>query len=123
MWSFAGCLIASVAFVACKQPPTMSVASSTVALGDEVVVQFDRPIGGKASDLHWIALLPAAAPDDSTTGRFVVDHGKTRVGIPTSGAGNFEVRLHDQYPSKEHHLVGRVQVRVVERDVSRSTRP
>jgi hypothetical protein len=43
------------------------------------------------------------------------------VGIPTSRPGQFEVRLHDQYPNKEHHLVGRVPVRVVERDVRRST--
>jgi hypothetical protein len=68
-----------------------------------------------------MTLVPVGAPDDSAAGRFVVDHGKTIVNIPTSGSGSFEVRLHDQYPSKEHHLVGRVAVRVVDRAVRMGT--
>jgi len=122
IWGPAGVLVAGFAFVACNQLPTMSLASSTVATGDEVVVHFDRPISGKASNLYWMTLTPVATPEDSTTGKFVVDHGKTTVGIPTSGPGNFEVRLYDQYPSKEHHLIGRVPVSVTERTVGPSTR-
>jgi hypothetical protein len=95
----------------------MSLASPTVTAGEEIVVRLDRPIGGKASNVHWMALVPLGAADDSTTGRFVVDHGKTIVNIPTGASGSFEVRLHDEYPSKEHHLVGRVAVRVVDRAV------
>jgi hypothetical protein len=119
-WIFAGCLFAHAAIVvACAQPPTMSVGSSTVTVGDEIVVRFDRPIGGMASNLHWMTLLPVASPDDSTVGRFIVDHGKTMVTIPTSGAGagSFEVRLYDEYPSKDHHLIARVPVHVVDRAV------
>jgi hypothetical protein len=93
----------------------MSVASPTVTAGEEIVVRFDRPIGGKASNVYWMTLIPVGAPDDSTKGRFVVDHGKTIVNIPTGAPGSFEVRLHDEYPSEEHHLVGRVAVRVVDR--------
>ena len=114
-WVLAGCLVASPAIVACDQSLAMSLESSTVTVGGDIVVRFDRPITGKASNLHWMTLLPVAAPDDSITGRFVVDHGKTIVSIPTVRSGSFEVRLHDGYPSQEHHLVARVPVRVVDR--------
>ena len=114
-WFSAGCLGAISALVGCEQTPTMSVASPTVAVGDEIVVHFDRPIGGKASNVHWMTLLPIAASDESTVGRFVVDHGKTMETIPTGASGNFEVRLFDQYPSEDHHLIARVPVRVVDR--------
>jgi hypothetical protein len=85
-WVCAGCLVASSALVGCEQSPTMSVASPTVAIGKEIVVHFHRPIGGKASNVHWMTLLPIAASDDGTVGRFVFDHGKTTVtrgGSPT----------------------------------------
>jgi hypothetical protein len=121
-WVSAGCLVASSALVACDSSPTMSVASPTVAIEEEIVVHFDRPIGGKASNLHWMTLLPIAASDDSTVGRFVVDHGKTMVTIPTRGSGNFEVRLYDQYPSEDHHLIARVPVRVVDRTTTTAPR-
>jgi hypothetical protein len=108
---------------ACDQPATMSVASSTVALGEEIVIHFDRPIGGEASNVHWMTLLPVAAPDGSTVGRFVVDHGKTMVTIPTGGLGNFEVRLYDRYPSEDHHLIARIPVSVVDRTTKVTAAP
>jgi hypothetical protein len=107
--------VAISALVGCEQSPTMTVASPTVSSGEEIVVHFDRPIGGKASNVHWMTLLPIAASDESTVGRFVVDHGKTTVTIATGAPGNFEVRLYDQYPSEDHHLIARVPVRVVDR--------
>jgi hypothetical protein len=117
-WVSAGCLVAVSALVGCEQSPTMSVASPTVSSGEEIVVHFDRPIGGKASNVHWMTLLPIAASDESTVGRFVVDHGKTMVTIPTGASGNFEVRLYDQYPSEDHHLIAKVPVRVVDRTMT-----
>jgi hypothetical protein len=106
-------LTASAALAACDTAPTMSVASSTAAVGEDIVVSFNNPIKGKASNLHWIALQSVDAPDSRSTGRIVVEHGQTRVRVRATEAGALEVRLYDRYPQEDSHLVARAPVRIL----------
>jgi hypothetical protein len=106
-------LAAGVAASACAAPPAMSLDSTTVARGHDVVVHFDKPIAGKASDLYWITLVPVEAPEPTALNRVVVDHGSTMVRLPATTPGSFEVRLHDRYPEKEYRLIARTPVSIV----------
>ncbi len=97
--------------VGCARPsPEMSVAATEVATGEDVVVTFDRPHTGKATNQYWIALQRADAPESETTGRVVLERHETVVHLPARSPGRYEVRLHGQFPKKEHHLLRRIPV-------------
>jgi hypothetical protein len=107
-------LAASAALAACDSaPPTMSIVSSTVPAGEDIVVTFNPAVQGRASNLYWITLQPVDAPDSSSSGRVVVEHGQMRARVRAKEPGTFEVRLHDRYPQKEDHLIARAPVRVI----------
>jgi hypothetical protein len=72
-----------------------------------------RDGGTDVSDRRVMRAVTRAVVEKHDHGR--IRHGKTIVTIPTGGAGGFEVRLYDEYPSKDHHLVARVPVEVVDR--------
>ena len=92
----------------------MSLDSTTVNRGQDVVVHFDKPLAGKAADLYWIALVPIESPDPTATNRVVVDHGSTSIRLPSIARGNFEVRLHDGYPERQYRLIARTPVSIVD---------
>jgi len=106
-------LTAGAALAGCDTAPTMSVALSTAVVGEDIVVSFNSPIKGKASNLHWITLQSVDAPDTLSTGRMVVEHGQTSARVRATESGTLEVRLHDRYPQKDTHLVARAPVRVL----------
>jgi hypothetical protein len=105
--------MASAALAACDRAPTMSIVSSTVPAGEDVVVTFNPAVEGKAANLYWITLQSVDAPDSSSSGRIVVEHGQLRARVRAKEPGTFEIRLHDRYPQKEDHLVARAPVRVI----------
>ena len=107
-------LTAGAALAACDNaPPTMSIVSSSVPAGEDIVVTFKPEVRGKASNLYWITLQPVDAPDSASSGRMVVEHGQMRARVRAKEPGTFEIRLHDRYPQKEDHLVARAPVRVL----------
>ncbi len=97
---------------ACESPPNMH-ATQTVGAGDDVIVTFDAALSNRASSQYWIALQRADTPTSDTTGRVVLERGDGRVVLHAVTPGDYEIRLHDGYPSKEHHLVSRVPLRVL----------
>lgn len=124
----------------CDSPPTMTVASTphastiepesttapvrsrgcgpadrafpTVLTGAEILVTFDKPLSGRAINQYWIALVPEYAPESDTSGRTFLDRGTTTVRLRASAPGDYEVRLHGEYPKNEHHLLARTPVKV-----------
>ena len=109
IWGIAALL---VGVLACEAPPTMRVDKSTVATGGDVVVTFDQALTGRATNQYWVALQPASAAPSDTTGRIVLDRTDRGVHLRTTAPGDFEVRLHGNYPKEEHHLLARVPVKV-----------
>jgi hypothetical protein len=102
----------SAALFACDSPPKMRVESATVATGGDVLVSFDEPLAGRATNQYWVALQPAGAPESDTTGRVVLERSDRSVRLRTAAPGDFEVRLHGSYPKEEHHLLVRIPVKV-----------
>lgn len=105
-------LTSALVLAACEPPPRWHVDSSTVRTGTDVVVTFDVPPSGQATDQLWVALQPASAPDSDVTGRLVLERSERVVRLRTTVPGAFEVRVHGRYPGEEHHLLGRVPVTV-----------
>ena len=98
--------------LACEAPPTMHVDKSTIATGGDVVVTFEQPLTGRATNQYWVALQPASAPTSDTTGRIVLERTDRGVHLRTTAPGNFEVRLHGDWPKVEQHLLARIPVKV-----------
>jgi hypothetical protein len=90
----------------------MHVDTTAVATGNDVVVTFDDPLAGRATNQYWIALQPADAPVTSTSGRVLLNHGEHAVRLRAVAPGDYEVRLHGAYPKMESHLVARIPVKV-----------
>lgn len=102
-----------VSLPACDAAPVMHTRTPQVMVGENVVVGFDAPLGGQAANQYWITIVPADAPESDATGRRFVYHGDTWAQIPALREGAFEIRLHDQFPKKEHHLIAKSSVQVV----------
>jgi hypothetical protein len=107
-----GGLAAGALLAACNTVPTMSLSSATAAVGDDIIVSFDRPIEGRASNLYWLALQSVDMPETRSVGRIMVEHGQTTARVRATEAGSLEIRLHNRYPQEESHLVGRAPVRI-----------
>jgi hypothetical protein len=103
-------LVAIVA-TGCNGAPTMNVPDE-ISTGEDVVVTFEGPHSGRATNQYWIALQREDAPESETAGRVVLERFDTEVRLPTYAPGRYEVRLHAQYPKKDHHVVARAPVEV-----------
>jgi hypothetical protein len=64
------------ALLACDDTPRMGVERTTVATGEDVVVSFQDPLTGNATNQYWIALQPAGAPASDTTGRIACSNAR-----------------------------------------------
>lgn len=108
----AATFVTTLAYVACDSAPRMRVEATTVATGNDVVVAFDEPLSGRATNQYWIALQPADAAVNDTTGRVLLYHDERGVRLRAVAPGDYEVRLHGSYPKVESHLLVRVPVKV-----------
>lgn len=109
---FAASLATALLLAACEGPPRMRVEASKVATGNDVFVTFDDALAGRAANQYWIALQPADAPTSDTSGRVLLAHGDRAVRLRAVAPGDYEVRLHGSYPTKESHLLARIPVKV-----------
>lgn len=107
-------LFLSLTLLACSDRPEMKVVPDPVKAGTSVWVRFDRPITGRAADQYWIVVAPVGAPIDYQEGRLLVQRSAEGVHIDAPArAGDYEVRLHGDWPKREHHLVRMVPVAVL----------
>ena len=114
-WGAAFSFVAVMTLSACEAPPTMRVASPEVVAGSDVVIQFATPLAGQAANQYWITMLPTGTVESDVTGRRFVYHGDTSARLPAPQVGSYQVRLHDQFPQKEHQLIATTAVQVVAR--------
>jgi len=90
-----------------------SLASTTVTSGDNIEVVFPGAMLPSPGDQFWITVVAAGAPDTAWAKySFVPLNARTmKVEAPTS-PGNYEVRLHANYPKQMTNLVHRAKLRV-----------
>jgi serine/threonine-protein kinase len=90
-----------------------SLADTTVAAGGKAELRFPTAMHAKKGESFWITVVAAGQPDSAWGSYEYVKDGATRatLGVP-SAAGDYEIRLHANYPTKTTFVVHRAAIRV-----------
>jgi hypothetical protein len=100
--------------VSCTEAsPRFHVTRKEVPAGEPVVVHLEDAMSAPRSGALWLTLAPADAPESFVGQRVVVDPSATHADLPTASPGHYEVRLHDDWPHRPHHLVAKKSIDVV----------
>jgi hypothetical protein len=84
----------------------LTVDPPRVPAGTAVWARFDRPISGRAVDQYWIVIAPSGAPAEYEAGRLHVPRSAHGMQLEApSEPGQYEVRLHGDWPRRPFHLV------------------
>jgi hypothetical protein len=100
--------------VACDERPQMSVEPNPVVANTTVWARFDQPIRGRAVDQYWIVIAPVGAPAAYKDDRLHVDRSAEGMQLQAPRVpGDYEVRLHGDWPKREYSVVRTVPLRVL----------
>jgi hypothetical protein len=90
-----------------------TVGSKAVRSGDRVEVRFAAPMHAASGERFWITIVAQGTADTSWGTYEYVPAGARRMKLaaPTA-AGEYEVRLHANYPKQTTHVVHRAALRV-----------
>ncbi|MBV8760375.1 MAG: serine/threonine protein kinase [Deltaproteobacteria bacterium] len=109
---------------ACAEPPVVvpaanvspehfGVAASTVKAGEPVAIVFPAPLQAKHGEQYWAAIVAVGQPDSEWgVWSYVPDAARRLVLKAPTSAGDYEVRLHGNYPTKSFNVVHRVRIHV-----------
>lgn len=90
-----------------------TVAEGPIKSGDSVKISFSGPLD-ESRQRYWICLVEKNAPD-STYGTWAyVDNlaSPSASLVAPTGAGDYELRLHSDYPAKSSNVIHRVAVAI-----------
>jgi hypothetical protein len=92
---------------------TFSLARKKVKVGGEAVLHFPQPLHAADGERFWITIVEKDAPPDKYDAyEYVAQDAKTaKIAVP-SAPGDYEVRLHANYPTKTTNLVHRAKLHV-----------
>lgn len=114
--ALASFLAVALALAGCNDRPEMTVEPDPVVTNTTVWARFDRPINGRAVDQYWVVIAPAGAPPShySEATRLFVDRSAYGIQLKAPAEpGEYEVRLHGDWPKDEYHLVRTVPLHVL----------
>ena len=88
-----------------------AVSSHQLSRGDKITVQFVEPLRAANGERFWITVAGASTAD-STWGawKYVPDAAKSIVLDVPGPPGDYEVRLHANYPKRSNNVVHRVAI-------------
>jgi hypothetical protein len=92
---------------------TFHVARKTVKAGAEAVIEFPQPMHALPGEKFWITVIePGKPPEAYGHYEYVEENARTaKIAVPTT-PGDYEVRLHANYPTKTTNLVHRERIHV-----------
>lgn len=91
----------------------MSLAKASVAAGTTVRVTFDGPMKALPGEKYWITIVDAAAGPTAYTSYKYLDPDATSIDLAAPAvAGDYEVRLHGNYPTQTYNLLLRTKLTV-----------
>ncbi|CAN5865881.1 hypothetical protein BH11MYX2_BH11MYX2_36220 [soil metagenome] len=95
------------------EPATMKLYASTATSGGLVGVTFDHPVYSPKNARSWIAIAKVGSPDASyETWIYLEDRTQSaQLAAPTQ-PGDYELRMHDDYPQQTIHVVARLGFKV-----------
>jgi serine/threonine protein kinase len=85
---------------------TFKLEATTFAPGAPIVIKFPGPMPSKGNNRAWVTVIePGKSPASFGAWEYVADGATTaKLAAPTT-PGNYEVRLHTEYPKKSHNIV------------------
>ncbi|MCF6366703.1 MAG: hypothetical protein L3J35_10930 [Bacteroidales bacterium] len=93
------------------KPDVMFTAPSSAEVNKEIIVKFTNPISSTEKSKYWITIIEKSKEDkDWGKWQYVKDNAESIKLICPSQAGEYEIRLHDMYPSKSFHVVERASL-------------
>jgi serine/threonine-protein kinase len=102
----------------CIEPPapasTLSPELFTVAkAGSDVTLVFPAPLVAKQGEQYWAAIVAVGKPDSEWgVWQYVPQNARKLTLKAPTDPGDYEVRLHGNYPTKSYNVVHRVRIRV-----------
>jgi hypothetical protein len=92
---------------------TFSLARKKVKVGGEAVLHFPQPLHAADNEQFWITIVAKDAPLDKYDAyEYVQQDAKTaKIAVPST-PGDYEVRLHANYPTKSTNVVHRARLHV-----------
>jgi hypothetical protein len=100
-----------------------SLAASAVQPGAPLELRFSAALHAAPGERFWIAVTPLDAPDTASgSWKYVPDAARRAQLVAPSEPGDYEVRLHANYPTKATNVVDRVTVRVEPRSLTHGAR-
>jgi hypothetical protein len=81
--------------------------------GSQAELRFPAPLHAKHGEQFWVTVVEAGAPDEKYGTWSYVPDGATTISLQLSDQpGEYELRLHANYPTKSTHVVHRVALHV-----------
>ncbi len=90
-----------------------TLAKQTYKAGEPIVAKFGLKMKALPNERFWITIVEVGKPDDAYGSYEYVqdDARKVTIAAPTA-PGDYEVRLHANYPTKSTNLVHRARIRI-----------
>jgi len=90
-----------------------TVGSKAVRSGGRIDVRFAAPLHAAAGERFWITLVAGGTPDSTWgTYEYVPDNARRMTLEAPAAAGDYEIRLHANYPKQTTNVVHRAAIRV-----------
>lgn len=76
--------------------------------GTELNIKYSKPISSTSTNRCWITIVKKDAPDKEWgKWKYVKDQATSDVLTVPGEPGNYEIRLHDNYPKESFHVLER----------------
>ncbi|MEO8701288.1 MAG: serine/threonine-protein kinase [Kofleriaceae bacterium] len=90
-----------------------TISNATVKIAEPIAVRFAVPLQALPKEQFWITIVEKGAPDTKWGAYQYVKAGAHGLQLPApTTPGDYEIRLHANYPTKTTNLVHRVAIRV-----------
>ncbi len=94
---------------------TFTAAKTAVKTGEKLEVRFAAPMIAVAGEKFWITIVAKDAAEGSYASWFYLTQGqRTATMTAPTTAGDYEIRLHANYPTKPYNIVHRQALQVTD---------
>jgi len=81
--------------------------------GSVVTIKYTNPVGATAQDQYWVAIVPVGSEESEWGVWKMVSAASTTSELEAPAvAGDYEVRLHNSYPSFSSHMIQSTPLKV-----------